>query len=296
MVVTAAGVAIQSTIPPAPTISCYTAKAGDTVIGIVFQGGYGDLNAAAAAFRQENGMRDNNIIVGSRYCLPARTYTPTPAGFDLTRTVQARILPTSAGMTFIEHTIKTGDTTLGLELRYGVPLGVICNLNPPPAGINCTGCKLDAGIGQAGCRVLIREGQKLRLPGPPPTPTITPTISRSETPTPTPAYAPPRLVAPEVSGTVNGAIRLRWLPMGGVLKADEVYMVIMTENTSDGVPRNFQYTTTATSFLVPMDHLPNDSTPHNLYWRVGVARQTPDGALILISGLSETGFFKWSRN
>jgi hypothetical protein len=283
-------------IPPTSTPACLQARKGDTIFSIVARGG-GDFGMIDA-FRALNGIPPGGSIIseGSTYCIPVRTSTPTPNGYEKTLEVQRTLLPTRQAITFITHKVVQGDTTLGLELQYGVPLGEICRLNPLPDGLDCLTprCNLDAPIGQAGCRVILSIGKVLKLPGPPPTATITPTLTGSETPTPTLGYAPPRIIAPELGQKLTGQVRLRWLPAGGILAPNQRYMVLMSEATTSG-PRNFQYFTDSTSLLIPAESLPNDGDSHTIYWQVGIVQIGADGAAVLISEKSAQAMFTWTR-
>lgn len=289
-----------ATVPPVPVAAqptqretCTKAGKNDTISAILTR-----LNfdySGLDAFRDRNNIPpgSNIIIEGSTYCMPPRTLTPTPIGFEKTLTARPNFLPTKGAITFVQHKVKDGDTTLGLEFKYGVPLGVICSLNPLPDGLNCNGCNLNAGIGGGGCRVLLRVGQMLNLPGPSPTPTITPTLTGSETPTATPGYAAPRLLAPENSASVNGVARLRWLS-NGVLNSNERYLVLLTEKISDTQYRNSQFFTDSTSLLIPAESAPMAGSSHEMLWQVAVVRIEADGSAIQISPRSITATFSWT--
>lgn len=286
-------------IAPTQKPNCIKAGKSDTVTSLLVRGGgYGDLSAAPA-FRELNNMGpgNNNIVEGNTYCIPVRTLTPTPPGYEKTRAASDAVLGTKGATTLLEYKITDKDTSLGLEFKFGVTLGQMCALNPPPdSGIYCPAeCKLDAPLGQAGCRPIVSAGRTLRLPGPSPTPTITPTLTGSETPTATPGYYPPRVVAPEAGAQVNGQIRLRWLPAGGILAANERYMLLMSEPIPGGNARNFQYFSDGTSFLVPPGDLPQEDGLHVIYWQIGVARIEPDGSAVLISERTPAVTFNWTR-
>ena len=62
-----------ATMIPTATPVCLVAKANDTVISLLFKGGYGDTSALEA-FRALNKMApsSNAIQVGSTYCIPVR--------------------------------------------------------------------------------------------------------------------------------------------------------------------------------------------------------------------------------
>jgi len=194
--------------------------------------------------------------------------------------------------------VQPNDTTIQIEINTGVALSLMCRLNPLPGGLNCAGCDLSAPIFQAKCRVTVVVGQHIKIPGPTPTPTITPTLTGNETATATPAYSAPRPLFPSSGASVStdsGQIRLEWLPTRGLLQSDEVYLVLLTDTDPNGSPRNFQFTTQATSLLIPVTSLPTDTGTHSVLWLVGVARLAADGSAILISDRSAPAQFNWTR-
>ncbi len=292
-------VAVVADAPIAiPTLApiCFTAKANDTIVTLLSAGGYADLSAAPA-FRQLNNLPpgSSTIQIGQKYCVPRPTSTPTPEGYELTQAAQRSILPTTGAMILTEYVVKEGDTPFAVELKTSVALSLICRLNPLPDGLNCAGCNLNAPIYGAGCRPTLRIGQHLKLPGPTPTPTITPTLTGSETPTAIPAYSAPVILSPVSGATVSGSARLSWMPASGTLKADEVYLVLMTDATVSGSPRNIQQTMQVTSWLLPPDYGPTDANPRTIYWQVGIARIGEDGIAILISEKSPAMAFTWVK-
>ncbi len=293
-------IAVVANVPtrvPSATPVCLTARAGDTVVTLLNRGGYNDLSSAPA-FRQLNNMPPGSNIIqaGQSYCIPRQTATPTPENWDATRTIVAPLLPTSGAVTLNEYTVKEGDTPLALEIKTGVALSYLCQLNPAPDGLNCAGCDLSAPIYQAKCRPTLRIGQKIKYPGPTPTPSVTPTLTGSETATPLPAYNIPRILYPSNGGVVSSeSVQLSWLPGGGTLNPDEAYMVLLTDATVSGNSRNAQFLTQATSYRLTPEYGPLDGNPHTIYWQVGIARLGADGAAILISEKSQAVSFTWQR-
>jgi LysM repeat protein len=296
----AATVAVVVNTPTfVPTIGpfCVTAKAGDTIYSLLNKGGgYSDVGAAAAAFRELNHMApgSNDIVAGQQYCIPRQTPTPTQPGHELTMTIVAELLPTAGAQVTMSYTVQKNDTIQSIEYKFDTTLGVLCSLNQPPNGLNCAGCDLKA-VGHEGCRPIVVVGQVLKVPGPTPTPSITPTLTGSETATATPSYSAPRILYPANGTSVSGAVRLEWLPTRGLLQADEVYLILLTESDPNGVLRNIQYTTQATSWLIPDSDVPTDDAPHTAYWQVSVARLAADGTAILLSDKSALATFTWTR-
>lgn len=291
---------VASTPTSAPTLGpfCVTAVQNDTIISLLYKGGgYSDLAAAAAAFRQLNNMApgSNAIVAGAKYCIPRQTPTPTPSGYEQTLAIVNQLLPTTGAQVTMPYTVQKNDTISSIELKFGVTLGQLCALNPMPNGLNCAGCNLKA-VGQEGCRPIVVVGQVLKVPGPTPTPTITPTLTGSETATATPAYSPPSILYPANGASVSGSVRLEWLPTRGLLQPDDVYLILMTDNDPNGPARNLQFTTQATSLLIPDSDIPTDDALHTVYWQVSVSRLAADGNAIRLSDLSDLASFTWTRH
>ncbi|MHB8625029.1 MAG: LysM peptidoglycan-binding domain-containing protein [Aggregatilineales bacterium] len=280
-----------------PTLGpiCITAKQGDTIGSLLSKGGYGDFSAAAA-FRELNHMPpgSNDIVAGQQYCIPRPTPTPTPQHWEQTLAIVASLLPTAGAQTTIPYTVQKNDGVLSIELKFGITLAQLCALNPMPNGLNCGGCNLKA-IGQEGCHPIVVVGQILKVPGPTPTPTITPTLTGSETATSTPSYSAPRILYPANGTNVSGAVRLEWLPTRGLLQPDDVYLILLTDTDPNGSPRNIQYTTQATSWLIPGTDIPADNVTHIVYWQVSVAHLAADGSAVLLSDKSAPASFTWTR-
>lgn len=292
---TAIAVAL-ATLPPLPTLkpNCLVAKEGDSVVSLLSRGGV-DLSVAAA-FRALNNMPSgsNVIQIGETYCIPRATATPTPVQYEATQTIVARFVPTSGALVTQIYTVVKGDTAGGLEFKLGVSLSLICRLNPLPDGLNCSGCDPAAPIYQSKCRPILAIGQRLNVPAPPLPPSITPTLTGSETATPTPSYRAPELLSPVNGAPLSGTVRLEWLTVG-VLQPDESYLVLMTDATIEGQPRNFQYVTNATSVLIPPADAPVDSSAHTYRWQVSVVRALADGSVITLSKPSPAWAFVWAN-
>ncbi len=283
------------TAPSAPTPRCIVARAGDTIITLLYRGGYGTYTQALAEeFRALNNMPagSNNIQAGQTYCVPAPTPTPTQPGHDATATVQARelasLMPQTKVVAITTYVIKKGDTIQSLQIDLGVTLRELCDLNHPDP-INCGGCNIDAPIGQQGCRPLLREGATIHIPGPTPTPTITPTLTGSETATPTPSYSAPQILSPAQGQTVTGPVQLVWLPVA-ILRPDESYLIRLTDATTS-VTRQFE--TQATSYRLPADLMPTDGRTHTINWQLTVAQIAQDGAYVVIGQQSVIYTFLW---
>ncbi len=278
------------TVAPTQGSYCYTAKAGDTLVSLIAKSGYADLSVLAET-RKLNGMCTtcNDIQVGQQYCVPHQTATPTPQGYDATRTKQAE---EGVGQTKVlavaTYVIVKDDNLMSIQIKTGVSLREICELNNPNP-INCGGCDLKKPIGQQGCRPVLHVGDVVKIPGPTATPTITPTLTGSETATPTRSYSAPRLVAPAIGSRVSGVVQLMWLP-AGILQPDEVYLIQITDATTD---RTWRFDTQATSVRMPPEAQPADGNQHTFNWKVGVARKSAEGALVQIGQESVIFTFIW---
>ena len=278
-----------------PKAFCIVAQSGDTLLSLLFRGGYENANGSSA-FRQLNGMPpdSNVIVVGQSYCIPPFTPTPTPLGFEQTQQARVGILPTT-GPTAPpgEYIVVDGDSALTIEIKTEVALSVICALNPLPDGINCAGCDLSAPIFQAKCRPIIRVGQHLKIPGPTPTPSLTPTLSGSETATPTLAYRAPAILSPPSGGSISGSlVRLEWISLS-LRDPNDTYLILLSE-TGGASTRNIQLTTRANSIdLNPVD-LPTAPGTYQFYWQMAVAHVEPDGSLTVTSDKSTPYSFTYT--
>ena len=290
---TPAPVVERPTDAPTAGPKCFTARQGDTVLQIITRAGYGDL-AVWGEFCALNGMAPgcNVIQAGKEYCVPRQTDTPTPKGFSETATARASEIGNIGATKYpalTTYTIVKDDNIISVQLKTGVSLRVLCELNHPET-INCSPpCKIDKPIGEQECRPVLKIGAKIRIPGPTATPTITPTLTGSETMTPTPLYSAPRLVAPVTGQTVSGDVQLIWLPVR-ILKPDERYLVLATDVTGG---KNYEFETESTSVRLPDYAKPADGQPHTVNWQVGVARTGEDGSYVLVSTMSVIHTFVW---
>jgi hypothetical protein len=258
---------------------------------LISRAGYPDLSVWAETCALNNQPPNcTNVQAGKQYCVPHQTWTPSPPGYELTRsylpTILPNILPTSSAIAY--YTVVPDDNITSVVLKTGVSLRTLCSMNNPDP-INCAGCNLDGPTGHWGCAPRLAVGAKIKIPGPTETPTITPTLTGSETATPTPQYPPPQLVSPTNGSSVSGIPLLVWLPAGILLPGEE-YLVLVTD-ASSGMTREFF--TEATSVRLPTDMQPSSGTTHTVNWRVGVARQGDSGTYILIGDPSVINSFSW---
>lgn len=285
----------QAALPTAtPAPFCLVANAGDTLYGLISRGGYADAEITpdlVAATRALNGLSSNNIQQGQQYCIPQRTPTPTPSGYDVTQTAIARELPDLpiSAAVVATYVVKEGENITTVQLNSGATLREICALNPPDV-INCAGCDLTKPIGLQGCRPIVVVGRSLNVPGPTLTPTISPTPSGQETATPTPSYGMPNIASPTNGVSVRGPVQLVWLPVT-VLQPDEFYLVVWSDMTRQ---ITHQHITRASTFRISTIWQPPSGASHPINWQVGVAKRSPDGSsYILVSPLSLIYSFNW---
>jgi hypothetical protein len=275
-----------ATFTPSPF--CVTARDGDTWTSLLIEAGwtYEKLEEA----KRFNNKVDNNIVPGDQYCFPPPTGTPTPEGYDITRTAQAASLPqlqTPGSFTILEYRIREGDDLFSLQYNTGTVLRQLCELNNPQP-LNCSGCDLSQPF-YPKCRPLLRAGDIIRYPGPPPTATITPTLTGEETATPTPEYRAPMIIAPALNSEVSGIPELSWI-VPGVLQANEQYYVLWQNATTGATGQLY---TTANSVRLPDSMRPTDGQPHVINWQVIVVRLMPDNVYVTISPQSVIASFTW---
>jgi LysM repeat protein len=285
-----------------PTLApaSYVAKAGDTVISILVH--FNLPMSAEDEFLRINNMTSTAIQVGVTYLIPRPTPTPTREGDEKTRTAQAAVvtgIPATAVFILAKYTIVKGDDISSVMIKTGASLRQLCDLNSAasdnPNPLVCgSECKLDAPVGQLGCRVTIREGGWLYYPGPTPTPTTTPTISGSETATLTPTYAPPRILSPIDGAAISGIGQISWISVG-VLQPDEVYLIILTDAAHP--EKTIERETRLNAIPYPPELAPTDGQPHTINWQIGIARKASDGShYVIISPMSLIYRFIWQPN
>ncbi|MCI0709365.1 MAG: LysM peptidoglycan-binding domain-containing protein, partial [Chloroflexi bacterium] len=284
--------AVPPTEVPAPYI--HTVVDGDTCGGIAVQYGL-ELIGGAAAIERANNINCRTLQLGQQLTIPRATGTPTPQGFDVTQTAIATALPPSLRNfrpALYEYCPVEDDTLTSIALKAGTTQQRICELNPLPDGIDCSGCDFSESAAVGFCPVppLISQFNCLQVPGPTFTPTFTPTFSGSETVTPTPTFAPPRLLQPASGATMPGSVMLLVWLSSGELKTDEYYQISITNETSgatlfDIVSNN--------SYLIPSTWQPPAGESHTIRWKVEVVRRSSEGLNEPISGQAMESTFVW---
>lgn len=255
----------NTAVPP----TRYTVRAGDTLASIAER-----FSTTVEKIQQFNSLKDDVIQVGQTLLIPVSGSTPNPTNTPAPTTT---FVPGPTPGTVL-HVVQSGDTLLGISLKYGVSMGIIQRAN-------------DIKDAES-----IRAGQQLVIPiGP----TGTPTVGPQATPTGVPTYPAPILLAPLNEQVFEGnteAILLQWASVG-ILRPNEYYSVRL-EQVGAGIPPTI-WRTQATGWHIPVEQFPKpDDARRAFQWYVRVVRETgarPDGTPIYAeAGLtSATRTFRW---
>ncbi|MBI5961383.1 MAG: LysM peptidoglycan-binding domain-containing protein, partial [Chloroflexi bacterium] len=245
-----------------------------------------------------NGMADCSILPGpgSVILIPRPTATFTPVGADLTQTVIATSAPPNvtlqAGPSYSvqAYSVQDGDTLSSIAIYSDSSLQQICELNPPPGGIDCSGCVWESPNCCCPRAPQLSIGQQINIPAPTPTPTFTPTFTGSETPTATPTHRAPLQVYPVPGSTVAGPVRLMWLS-SGMLAEDEYYLVLLRDEETGEV---LSQSTRQLSLDLPADYLPADGSARTFAWQVNVVWLGSDGLYYPVGPAVAEQRFAWS--
>lgn len=248
----------------------YTVRPGETLSIIAERFG-----TTVERLQRFNNLKDTDVIqVGQELLIPAAGSTPEPT---TTRRPTETFVPGPTPGTVL-HVVQTGDTLLGIALKYGVPMNVIQKANDIK----------DAET--------IRVGQQLVIPiGPQDTPTPGP----QATPTGLPTYPAPVLLSPLNDQAFEGndePILLQWASVG-LLRQNEYYLVRLEQVEAGAPPTTFR--TRATGWHIPVELFPKVEDTHRAFqWQVRVVRVTgtqPDGTPIYSNAgpPSATRTFLW---
>lgn len=269
--------------PPTPTVTStprptetpipptkYTVRPGDTLSIIAEK-----FNTTIEAIQAFNGLKSTDVIdVGQVLQIPAAGATPGPT--TTARPTETFVPGPTPGT--VLHVVQSGDTLLGISLKYGVAMGVIQRAN-------------DIKDPES-----IRAGQQLVIPiGPTPTATA----GLNATPTGPPRYAAPILLSPIEGQIFEGneePILLQWASVG-ILHENESYMVRLVQMEGSMPPQTFY--TRATGWHIPVKWFPEPGDSHRTFqWQVRVVRVTgtyADGSSIYADAgaSSVTRSFQW---
>jgi LysM repeat protein len=254
--------------PVPPTI--YRVRPNDTLGTIADR-----FNTTIDAIQAFNGLSDADVIqVGQELQIPAAGSTPNPT---VTPRATETFVPGPTPGTVL-HVVQSGDTLLGIALKYGVGMTIIQKANAieDPESI--------------------KEGQQLVIPiGP----TATAPAGPLPTPTGPPQYTAPLLLSPLNAATFEGndePILLRWASVS-ILRQNEYYSVQLEQLNSGTPPTTFR--TRATGWHIPIELFPKPNDTYRAFaWQVRVVRETgthADGTPILSDAgpASETRIFSW---
>lgn len=282
-------------VPPTAVPDDFTHKVaeGDTCGGIAVRYGL-DVAGGAATIAQANGIDCRNLQIGQSLVVPRPTGTATPQGFDITQTAVYTALPPSlrdvTPFALYEYCPVEDDTLTSIALKSGSTQRKICELNPLPDGLDCSGCDFsESSVGYCPIPPVISPFNCLQIPGPTHTPTHTPTFTGLETATPTPTYPAPNAIQPAEGSTQYGQIMLTWLSVGQ-LKGNEVYLVSIIDDASGEA---IFPTTTHPNYLLPADWIPEAGRSRNISWKVEVAVPNTEGLYVPVSGTAEFHRFVW---
>lgn len=233
---------------------------------------------------------DNVIVV------PRPSTTPTPFGQEMTATAfYEALVPSLRDVTpfsLYEYCAEEGDTLRSISLKNSTTDIRVCELNPPPEGLDCGGCEFRES-GQASCPnpPNVSIGECYTVPGPTYTPTGTNTPSGAATITPTPTHVPPQAVLPgNVTVVTSNTVRLVWTHNSSQLLPGQVFMVTVFEDETMTIV--LQDETRETSLLLPDALRPALGTRRALRWTVQVV-SIIDDLPIPASAASQPSMFVW---
>lgn len=264
----------------------------DQLIAIVQQYGHYDLAVLDAVVALNPSVPDPNRLPppGSMILIPRPTPSPTPPGGELTATVLAADprTATPAPLTMV-HVVEEGQTVIGIALQYNTTMAILAELNPQLYWFNCD---FTIASGGENCSPQLSIGDELVVPMPTPTPTLSPTPSGSETPTLTPTPGPVRLLWPGAGAIIQGGpLTVRWVS-AGVLEADRLYQVTVSDYTTGTVYTEF---VRANSLTLPGSLQPVDDTLHEMAWQVEVVQVGNDNVAFRVGAPGEVRRFQWLR-
>lgn len=264
-------------------------RPGDDCISIVYGYGHVDLDVLQEFYELNEMTRCALGSPGQVVLVPRPTGQPdfVPEG--------ATPMATSpfVGTPFFEigqYCAESDDTLTSIALRVGSSPRQICEMNPLPDGLNCSGCDFSGSdVGSCPDPPLIVEGRCYNVPAPTPAPTGTQRPTGDETPTPTPTLRAPLGVYPVGGDTVSGTMRLQWVSVGR-LQPDQYYVVNLEDRTAGTL---FIDATRDTFIDVPFDYVPTDGIARDVVWWVSVQRQGEDGLFVPVGPRSAEYRFTW---
>ncbi|MCS6871886.1 MAG: LysM peptidoglycan-binding domain-containing protein [Anaerolineae bacterium] len=284
---------VPPTRTPTPTLGPCIQKAapGDTLYAMALRCGHRHAAVIEVILRRNNLSSPAQLQVGQEIEIPRPTVSGqlSADSSEADPLAAARLEPTlPPGIMW--YTVKRGETALSIVLERGITMSILSNLNPE---ILFEGCDFGQVGGGASCRVMVYEGQRLRVPAPTPTPTIPSTPSGSETPTPT---VTPTVNAPFSLSPSNNMLfdsfelpTLRWTA-SGQLSLGEVYLVTVINRTTN---QTYNVTTRELFFTLPAEWQPSDGRRHIFAWQVTIAEMRNGNTVIPSTRQTEVRTFMW---
>jgi len=269
-----------ATITPQPPIS-YVIKDGDSCLLLAIR-----YDVSVDSIIQQNHLDPScTVAVGHTILIPHPTPTlaPVPSETPFGAPVQTA---TNTAPPYPTYVVVSGDTCLGIALRYGVTLK-----------------ELMAANGLSDCNFL-SEGQHLYVPvhG-----TATPTATASRrVPTATPSLtAAPTWPAPALEKpsqgqaftAANTSITLAWAPAGSLRPGE--FFEVHVEDITCNCQRIYDTATSQTTVDLPKNLMPAEATAHIFNWSVTTVRQKPNAgggqiAYEPVGATSLVGIFTWT--
>jgi hypothetical protein len=289
----------EVTATSTPGACTVTVQEGDTLTSILLRESCGNqVNPGLidAVVRANDNLVNADILPppGSTLLIPNPTATAIPPGMDLTATAGAaigvQIIGDQAfmqGQEFGCHTVERNETIIGIMELYDTTLEVLSQQNQP---LNWLGCDFTNPSGGQNCNPTIREGQCINVPLPTRTPVPTATPSGNETATPTPTFEPVRTFFPPQGSIATGRVELAWVS-AGILNSGEVYLIEIVDRT---INQSYSFVTALQSYQLPDQIIPADGNPHQIEWRVSVARRNEDGTFVPVGGQGSWYGFTWN--
>ena len=261
-------------LPPIP----YVIKTGDSCLAIAIR-----YDVSVESIILQNHLDPAcTVAVGHTIQVPqpTPTFAPRPSDTPFGAPPQTA---THTPPPYPTYVVLSGDTCLGIALRYGVTLSELMQVN-----------------GIADCN-LLATGRVLFVPVHGTlTPTATPTAPTTPTSSPPPTWPPPLLLKPaqgQVFTAADATIALEWAPAGSLRPGE--FFAVHVEDITCNCKRIFDTATSQKRLDVPNNLQPPDATAHIFNWSVTTVRRqaNPGGGPIAyepVGAASLVGVFTWT--
>jgi LysM repeat protein len=285
-------------VPPSPTLTptrgpcLQKAKAGDTLYGLAVRCGHEHYDVVAEILKRNNMGVPEELKIGQELDIPWPTPTGGAPGDNM---AASGGMPASGGdglgaeptlppsLRWI--TVKKGQTALDVIAEASITMKILEELNPE---VVFETCDFSLASGGASCRVMLFEGQRLRVPAPA---TATPVVENIQGPTPLPTATVNAPFSQSPSDNmlfeVTALPTIRWTAPGQLLP-NESYMLLVT-NTNTGI--TYQIITRDTSFQLSADWQPRNGEQNTFVWSVAIVRMEGNNAIPLQT--TESRKFIW---